>query len=184
MSLTGRARDEDGSFQRFVAGSTGSLARLAYLLCGDHHLADDLVQNALIRMYHAWPRIERSEAVDAYARKVLLRCWLAERRKPWRRKESRQGDLPDPPDELADPANQVGPAHLRDVVGRALAQVPPRQRAAVVLRYWSQLSVAETAAALRCSEGTVKSQTARGLATLRTALAEADPADEKSLSDG
>ena len=146
------------------------MGRLAYLLCGDHHLADDLVQNCLIRMYRAWPRIERPNGVDAYVRQVLLRCWLTERRRAWRRSESRDR-VPDRPDEQADPALGIGSADVREALRRALAEVPPRQRAAVVLRYWSQLSVAETAAAMRCTEGTVKSQTARGLTALRAALA-------------
>jgi RNA polymerase sigma-70 factor (sigma-E family) len=164
------ARDEDESFRRFAASAVVPLGRLAYLLCGDQHLAEDLVQTCLIRLYHAWPRIQQPDAVDAYVRKVLLRCWLNERRRPWRRSESRDGVVPDRPDDTADPALGVGSAHVRDILRRALAEVPPRQRAAVILRYWSQLSVTETAAALRCSEGTVKSQAARGLAALRAAV--------------
>jgi RNA polymerase sigma-70 factor (sigma-E family) len=170
---------DDESFRRFVAGASAPLARLAYLLCGDHHLADDLVQNTMIKLYRAWPKIEQPSVVDAYVRQVLLRCWLTERRRAWRRSESRRDQVPDRPD----PAQGVGSADLRDVLRRALAEVPPRQRAAVVLRFWSQLSVAETAAALRCSEGTVKSQTARGLVALRVALARqgigVDLAEEK-----
>nr|CEL18477.1 RNA polymerase ECF sigma factor [Kibdelosporangium sp. MJ126-NF4] len=165
----------------FAARATGSLTRLAYLLCGDRHFAHDLVQNCLINLYQAWPKLRDVNSVDAYARKILLRCWLNEWRRPWRRSESRTGIVPDTSSADTDPATQVGQAHRNDVLRGALAQVPPRQRAAVVLRYWSQHSVTETAAILRCTEGTVKSQTARGLAALRAAMAELDAETLKEL---
>jgi RNA polymerase sigma-70 factor (sigma-E family) len=166
MSPRDRTADDE-RFHAFATRSTASLTRLAYLLSGDRHLAHDLVQTCLIRLYQAWPRLRDPGAVDAYARRVLLRCWLNERRRPWRRAESRDGLVPDAPDPGRDLA---GDAHLKAVVRDALGKLPPRQRAAVVLRYWAQHSVSETAAVLRCSEGTVKSQSARGLAALRTAL--------------
>ncbi|WP_133903736.1 SigE family RNA polymerase sigma factor [Actinophytocola oryzae] len=159
--------DDDERFHAFVARSTAPLTRLAYLLSGDQHLAGDLVQNCLIRLYGAWPRIRDQDAVDAYARKVLLRCWLNERRRPWRNRESRDGVIPEHAVPADDPAGAV---HDKETIRVALDGLPPRQRAAVVLRYWSQHSVTETAAILRCSEGTVKSQSARGLAALRAAL--------------
>jgi RNA polymerase sigma-70 factor (sigma-E family) len=167
----------DEAFRRFAADSAVPLGRLAYLLCGDRHFAEDLVQICLVRLYRAWPRIWPLDAPVQYARKVLLRCWLNEQRKPWRRSEVRDGDLPDRADESADPLRIVGSNQLNDQLRTALASVPVRQRAAVVLRHWSQLSVTETAAALGCSEGTVKSQTARGLAALRTTLTELGAAD-------
>ena len=166
-------RDEsDEAFRRFAADAATGLGRLAYLLCGDRHFAEDLVQICLIRMYRAWPKIWPLEAPEHYARKVLLRCWLNERRKPWRRSEVGDGTIPDRADHSADPAAAVGSTHLKNQLRTALAQVPARQRAAVVLRYWSQLSVSESAAALGCSEGTVKSQSARGLAALRRSMTE------------
>ncbi|GAA3846183.1 SigE family RNA polymerase sigma factor [Saccharothrix violaceirubra] len=174
-----RSADEE-QFRAFAARSSGPLTRLAYLLCGDGHLADDLVQTCLIRLYPVWPRLRDPDTADAYARKVLLRCWLNERRRPWRRSESGDGVVPDLPDDRADPAEAVGPEHDKQVLRRALAAIPPRQRAAVVLRYWAQYSVAETAAIMRCSEGTVKSQTARGLAALRVAVTSSDPIKEKA----
>jgi RNA polymerase sigma-70 factor (sigma-E family) len=152
-------RTDEAEFREFVAESSTSLSRIAFLLCGDRHFAQDLVQNCLVRLYQAWPRIREP---DAYARRVLLRCWINELRRPWRRAE-RQVALP----ELADPAEGTGSADLRDVLRRALAEIPPRQRATVVLRYMCELSVSDTAAALRCSEGTVRSQATRGLAALR-----------------
>ena len=167
MRLPSRS-DDDERFHKFVARSTEPLTRLAYLLCGDQHLADDPVQTSMIRLYQAWHRV-RQDSVDAYARKVLLRCWLNERRRPWRRSETRDGLVPDIPATDADPALLVGSDDI-EVLRAALARVPPRQRAAVILRYWSEYSVTETAAILRCSEGNVKSQTARGIAALRAAM--------------
>lgn len=172
-SVSLRDTDEsDEAFRRFAADAAIGLGRLAYLLCGDRHFAEDLVQIALIRMYRAWPRIWPLDAPMPYAQKVLLRCWLNEQRKPWRRSEAREGTIPDQPDESADPLHAVGSTQLRDQLRTALASLPARQRAAVVLRYWSQLSVAEAAVAPHCSEGTVKSNTARGLAALRKSMTE------------
>lgn len=173
--MSSRDRSDDERFHVFATRSTGSLTRLAYLLCGDQHLANDLVQTCLIRLYQAWPKVTDKDTADAYARKVLLRCWLNERRRPWRRAESRDGDVPDRPAPEPDLTRVV---HLKEVFRVALAKLPPRQRAAVVLRYWSQHSVTETAAILRCSEGNVKSQSARGLAALRTALSTLDSYEE------
>lgn len=158
---------DSSDFPAFASRSTAPLTRLAYLLCGDQHLAHDLVQTCLIRLYQAWPRLRDHDVADGYARKVLLRCWLNERRRPWRRAESRDGWVPDT---QAPERDAAGDVHLKEVIRAALTKLPPRQRAAVVLRYWSQHSVTETAAILRCSEGTVKSQSARGLAALRQAL--------------
>src|ERR1043165_6349971 len=171
MSLP-NGSDDDTRFEMFVARSNGSLTGLAYLLCGDRHFADDLVQTCLIRLYGVWPKLRDTDSVDAYARKILLRCWLNEWRRPWRRSESRDGVVPEQPSAEGDPAARVGQAHRNTVLRAALARVPPRQRAAVVLRYWSQYSVSEAAEILRCSEGTVKSQAARGLAALRGAMAQ------------
>jgi RNA polymerase sigma-70 factor (sigma-E family) len=165
--MSRRRDDDEERFHVFVARSTAQLTRLAYLLSGDQHLADDLVQTCLIRLYQSWSKVRDKDAADAYARKVLLRCWLNELRRPWRRSESRDGVVPDT---SAPETDLVGEAHQKEVLRVALAQLPPRQRAAVVLRYWAQHSLSETAAILRCSEGNVKSQSARGLAALRIAL--------------
>lgn len=129
------------------------LGRLAYSLCGDHHLAEYLVQTCLIRVYRVWPRIRRPHYADAYVRKTLLRCWLNEQRRPWRRAESRSGVLPEVGDERADPAGSVEWDGSEELLRRALDEVPPRRRATVILRYRMQLSVSETAELLRCSEG-------------------------------
>jgi RNA polymerase sigma-70 factor (sigma-E family) len=157
-----RAAD-DADFREFARARALALRRMAYLLCGDWHLAEDLVQNALVKLYRVWPKITRRGPVDNYARQVLLRCWLDERRRPWRRRERRDGVVPDQPS----PAAETG---ISGPLLRALGEVPPKQRAAVVLRYCADLPAAEVAEVLRCSEGTVRSQAARGLETLRGVL--------------
>ncbi len=145
--------------------------RIAYLICGDWIRAEDLVQQALLRMYVRWNHIERA-TVDAYARKVITRLAIDESRRPYRRSEV-SGELPEIP---------VAEVNVADIlaVRAALQQVPPRQRAAVVLRYYHGLSVAETAAALGVTQGTVKSQTARGLSTMRAELEDGDVLDPAS----
>lgn len=150
------------------------LRRSAYLLCGDWHLADDLTQATLIKLHGAWPRVVRQHQPVSYARKILLRNWLDERRRPWRRAERRDGTLPETADGTAGPATLQEQAGLRAELVDLLAVLPPRQRAVLVLRYFESLSVGETAAALGCSEGTVKSQAARGLATIRARLDHVD----------
>jgi RNA polymerase sigma-70 factor (sigma-E family) len=152
--------EDDAGYREFARAKTLALRRTAYLLCGDWHLAEDLVQTALMKLYGAWPRVRTSQAVDKYTRQILLRCWLDEQRKPWRRRERRDGVVPE--------AGYVEKATgVSEVLLKALAQVPKKQRAAVVLRYCADLSIAEVAATLRCSVGTVKSQTSRGLEILR-----------------
>lgn len=158
----GAARDDD--FTAYVTAGAGRLRRTAYLLCGDWHRAEDIVQTALVRLYASWSRIHDPTAVDAYTRQVIVRVFLDERRRSWRREL--------PTERLPDAA--VPESHAvedRMVVVAALARVPARQRAVLVLRFWEDLPVTETARLLGCSEGTVKSQTSRGLAHLRAALA-------------
>jgi RNA polymerase sigma-70 factor (sigma-E family) len=156
----------EDAFRAFALSRRPALRRTAYLLCGDWHQADDLVQAALVKLYVAWPRIRSGEQPDAYMHRILVRCYLDERRRPWRRESSVEivddrGAVARPTDELLD---------LR----AALARLPRRQRATLLLRFWVDASVAQTADALGCSEGTVKSQTARALNTLRELLG--DPA--------
>jgi len=164
-----RKADED-RFRQFARDQTRALRRSAYLLCGDWHLAEDLVQATLIKLHGAWPRIERRHQPNSYARKVLLRCWLDERRRPWRRSERRDGAVPEGALLAPDAAHSLHRAESRAELFDALSRVPSRQRAVLVLRFFESLSVRETADALGCSEGTVKSQTARGLATMKAAL--------------
>jgi RNA polymerase sigma-70 factor (sigma-E family) len=160
-----RAADED-RFREFARGNAVMLRRYGYLLCGDWHLAEDLVQTTLYKMYGAWPRIRGTDRPMSYARRTLTRCWLDERRRPWRRSEHHTDALPEVADETADPSRH--PAGLRPELATALAALAPRQRAVLVLRYFCDLPVADAARELRCSEGTVRSQTARALQTLRS----------------
>jgi RNA polymerase sigma-70 factor (sigma-E family) len=156
------SRDEQ--FRAYVLGSRGQLVRTAtFLASGDRFTAEDLVQTALMRLYVAWPR-DRPETVDAYARKALLNALIDIRRRPFSRLERAHAQVPEVVVE------DVAPTDTEAAVFRALGDLPPRMRAAVVLRHLLELSVAETANALNCSEGTVKSQTARALTQLRAAL--------------
>jgi RNA polymerase sigma-70 factor (sigma-E family) len=158
--------DDDTSFREFARARTVVLRRTAYLLCGDWHLAEDLVQTTLIKLYRVWSKAHRGGPVDNYTRRILVRCWLDEQRKPWRRKEKRDGMVPDVVDDRADPTAAL----LSDQLVTALAALTPRQRATVVLRFCNDLPVAEVAAVLGCAQGTVKSQTVRGLEALRAAV--------------
>jgi RNA polymerase sigma-70 factor (sigma-E family) len=164
-----RKPDED-RFRAFAGGQATALRRCAYLFCGDWHLAEDLTQTTLIKIYRAWPKVQKQDSMQNYARRVLLNTWLDEKRRPWRRSELRVAAPPDFADVAADPAAAEARSWAKDMTHRALLELPPRQRAALVLRYFDDLSVAETAAVLGCSEGTVKSQSARGLETLRVVV--------------
>lgn len=148
-------------FEDFARSRQAQLRRAAYLLCGDWHLAEDLTQTALAKLYVVWRKV-RMDSPDGYARKVLFRTFVDEtrRRRWWERPSAHQYDM-------AAPARD---SELRLVLLDALRQVPARSRAVLVLRFWEDQSVEETAAALGCSTGTVKSQTSRGLATLRHIL--------------
>jgi RNA polymerase sigma-70 factor (sigma-E family) len=161
--------DADEEFTAYTAASAARLRRTAYLLCGDWQRAEDELQAALIKLYLSWNRVRARAALDAFVRKTLVRGLIDEHRRPWRR-ERVQAVLPDraAPESL--------PVEDRLAIRDALALVPPRQRAVLVLRFYEDCDVAETARLIGCSEGTVKSQTARGLARLRELLAAADPA--------
>src|SRR3954447_2541613 len=156
----------EDAFRAFAVTRRPALRRTAFLLCGDWHQADDLVQSALVKLYVAWPRLRDVKGPDAYARRTLVRCYLDERRRSWRREA---------PVEAVDeqPVGDMGIEQALDLRA-ALSRLPARQRATLLLRYWADSSVAETAEALGCSEGTVKSQTARALTALRSSLK--DPA--------
>ena len=155
------------SFEEFVAARGPSLGRTAYLLCGDSHRAEDIVQTALAKLYVAWPAFRRADNPEGYLRRTLVNALTDERRRWWRRHERSMADLPDRA--AAQPAGVVS-GNLDAGLRAALRDLPPKMRAAVVFRYFYDLDVADTADALGCSEGTVKSQTARALARLREVL--------------
>ncbi|MEV8517332.1 SigE family RNA polymerase sigma factor [Dactylosporangium sp. NPDC051484] len=155
-------RDSERDFRDFVLVAYQRLTRTAYLLCGDRHEAEDLVQTALARAALAWHRLDAGP--DAYVRKILVNVFRSSRRRHWRQEIPVQA-VPDRG--LADAASTTDD---RDFLRRALAELPPRQRAAVVLRFYEDLSEQQTAAVLGCSVGTVKSLTSRGLQRLRRDL--------------
>lgn len=159
---TGPGSPWDDEFARYVGARGRALRAAAYALCGDWHTAEDLTQTALLTLYRVWPRIEE-QTRDAYARKVLLRAHLSDRRRPVHTRERLTDAVPDhgaAPEELED----------RSLVLTALSGVAPRQQEVLVLRFLHDLTVEETAEELGVSTGTVKSQSARGLATLRKRL--------------
>ncbi|WP_245734663.1 SigE family RNA polymerase sigma factor [Nocardioides exalbidus] len=135
----------------------------AYVICGDWDRADDLLQQALVKLYVAWPRVRRDGREEAYVRQILLRAHIDEHRRPWRREQATDR-LP----ERA--AREPFPVEERTVLMQALEQLSAMQRACVVSRHWLGLSVAETATDLGIPEGTVKSHTSRGLAALQGML--------------
>ncbi|MGK5554372.1 SigE family RNA polymerase sigma factor [Actinomadura kijaniata] len=139
------------------------LRRLAYLLCGDWHRADDLVQATLMQLFVKWRQARGADSVDAYVRTMLVRVHLGERRGGWASRVWVGGRTPE------EAGREVDVASVLDVRD-ALALVPPRQRAALVLRFYCDLTHEQAAEVLGCSVGTVKSQTARGLDALRRVM--------------
>jgi RNA polymerase sigma-70 factor (sigma-E family) len=155
------------AFDDFVRGRSPTLLRTAFLLTGDRHAAEDLLQEVLEQLYVRWPQVRSSP--DGYVRRMLVTRAMNRWRRRRRRPERLLNDLalagadpatPDPSDDTV----------MREVVVAALQALPTRQRAAVVLRFLEDLPVTEVARALDCSPGAVKSHTARGLARLRESL--------------
>ena len=160
------ARRDQTDFIAFAEASRPALRRTAYLMCGDWHRAADITQEALTRVYVAWPRLDQDRGLRAYARRAVVSVAVEQSRKRSSREipASSFSDRPtdDPTEHVAD----------RLFLLAALAELPARQRACVVLRFYEDLSVEAVAEVLGCRVGTVKSQTARGLAALRTAYAD------------
>ncbi|WP_433367782.1 SigE family RNA polymerase sigma factor [Actinoplanes sp. CA-142083] len=161
----GDGSEED--YVDYVAARIPALRRLAYLLTSDSHRADDLVQQTITTLYVKWRRAQAADNIDAYVRTMLVRTFLDEKRLAWARVRLFR-ELPEPP------PFEDGGREDRQVVHAALRRVPRRQQAVLVLRFFYDLPVDEVAAVLGCSAGTVKSQTSRGLATLRRLLGERD----------
>lgn len=171
-----RRRDET-EFVDFATASQVRLRRTAYLICGDWEQASDIVQEALIRVYVAWPRIEHKGGVNSFARRCVVNVAID----MGRRRSSTE--LPTPHEAMDRPTGTAD----HDVPGRAalvdaLRELAPRQRACVVLRYFEDLSVSDTARVLGTSEGTVKSQTARALESLRRHVHLQEALNEGALS--
>ncbi|MER6106438.1 SigE family RNA polymerase sigma factor [Streptomyces sp. NPDC001832] len=156
--------DADAALHAFVEGRRTALFHSAYLLCGDRHEAEDLVQSTLVKVVLGGRRYGRLDNIEAYARKTLVNTYIAARRRFWRREQS-YGEMPDRASHAPD--TDTGLA-----VRAALARLTARQRAVLVLRYWEDMSVEATAELLGMRENTVKSHTARGLAALRAEMVE------------
>jgi RNA polymerase sigma-70 factor (sigma-E family) len=152
-------------FVEFAEAMSPRLRRTAFLLCGDWHTAEDLAQMALEKMFVSWRRIRRQDAVHTYATRTLVNTYLAHRRLR-RTGELLTGWFPERPVEAPAPETRL-------MLVDALATLPPRARAVVVLRYWADLSVEQVADMLGCSQGNVKGLSARALDKLRAALGEA-----------
>jgi RNA polymerase sigma-70 factor (sigma-E family) len=153
----------DAEFAQYVMARLPSFRRLAVTLCQDWHRADDLVQAAITKLYVNWPKASAATSTDAYARAIIVREFLTERRSGWIRRVTLGGQLPE--------TTEAG--HDSDAamdMQAAMAGLPPRQRATLVLRFYCDLRVEQSAQVLGCSAGTVKSQTAKALATLRRIL--------------
>ncbi|MFS3130159.1 SigE family RNA polymerase sigma factor [Nocardioides sp. Bht2] len=150
------------TFDDFVATRGDALWRSAWLLTGDSHLAEDLVQTTLAKCWPAWKRVSETGSFQAYVRRTLFTTYVAWWRRKWNGERATE-TLP----EQAEPANGRTDTELRRDLVTALATLPRGQRAMVVLRYFEDLTEKQTAELLGCSVGTVKSQTARALRTLR-----------------
>lgn len=161
---TARGKDEtEADFVEYVQARQHALLRFAYLLTSDHHTAEDLVQTALAKTYLTWDRLRDRGAIDAYVRRIIVNENTSLWRRAWRRNERTTDDLPDAGVDAADPGE-------RDAMWQIVQSLPTRQRAAVVLRYYEDLSEADTAAVLGCSIGNVKSQTSRAIAAMRATV--------------
>jgi len=154
-------KGRDLTFEEFADARQGSLLRVAFVLTADRHLAEDLVQTVLTSVWLRWPRIKDLANRDAYVQRMLIMQYVSWRRRRWW-KETPTADLPD---------RASMPADSDVDLARVLLSLPRRQRAVIVLRYLQDLTEAETAKALGCSVGTVKSQSAKALAVLRRSKA-------------
>jgi RNA polymerase sigma-70 factor (sigma-E family) len=159
----GTTAEAERDFVEYVEARQQALVRFAFLLTSDHHTAEDLVQTALAKTYLTWDRLRDRGAVDSYVRRIIVNENTSMWRRAWKRRERTSEVLPD--------RGTVDPdVESRDAMWRVVQSLPPRQRAAVVLRYYEDLSEADTAAVLGCSVGNVKSQTSRGIAAMRAAV--------------
>ncbi len=151
-------------FEDYVAARGRALERYAFVLAGDGHVAQDLVQTALLKAYRRWRWVARADHPDAYVRRIVTTSYL-----DWRRRRTEQPlpDLPEPAARAPDPADTVV---QRDELLRALALLTPHQRAVLVLRHYEGCDDAAIAAVLGCGEGTVRTHASRGLERLRRSL--------------
>jgi RNA polymerase sigma-70 factor (sigma-E family) len=161
-----RMTDRDADFTAYLEARQGRLLRTAYLLTGDQHQAEDLLQTSMAKLYLAWDKVRDRDSVDAYARRILVNEHSSAWRRPWRRRE-RPVDFAGEGAPVGTPVRDAYDEGVGDAVWRMVQTLPRRARAVVVLRYYEQLTEAETAEVLGISVGTVKSQNARAMAALR-----------------
>jgi len=159
--------ERDAAFVAYVAQRRPHLYRSAWLLCGDPHRAEDVVQETLTKLYLAWRHVSRADRVDAYVRRMLVNANIDESRKTWYRERT----TAEPPDTPATPDS----GEDDDELWTALQALPAGQRRVVVLRHYWGLTVEETASDLGVSAGTIKSQTSAALSSLRRVLAPEHP---------
>lgn len=151
-------------YHEYVAARTDAMRRFAYLSCGDWHRAEDAVQEAFVKLYKAWSRARR-HSLDAYTRRIVVNALIDDHRKSWFRRER-------PRERLPETAYNDDDGTERMAIMDALSQLPVKRRTTLILRYWEDQSVEQTATIMNCSVHTVKSQTVRGLQTLRRLLTE------------
>jgi RNA polymerase sigma-70 factor (sigma-E family) len=159
--------DHDATYVEFVTAHQARLRRIAYAVCRDADRAEDVLQEALIKLYLSWSKVRRQGVEEAYARRIIVNADIDDRRRPWRRFRSARSD-----EQLAllPAARPLAPEDRSELLD-ALHRLPAMQRRTVVLRHLVGLGVEETAAELGIGVGTVKSHTSRALAALRVALA-------------
>lgn len=157
-----RARERDADFSAWMSARQPALLRTAYLLTSDHHTAEDLVQATLAKVYLTWERVQRREAIDGYARRILVNENNSLWRRAWKKRETVSDEVPDWVH-----SHDTHDDGQHSALWQLVQTLPRKQRAAVVLRYYEELTEAETADVLGVSVGTVKSQTSRALDTLR-----------------
>jgi RNA polymerase sigma-70 factor (sigma-E family) len=173
--------DEQAQFTAYFQARRDVVRRMAYLLCGDWHFAEDLAQLAFLRLASNWRRIRDRGAMDAYVHTILIRTYIAENKRWFRRRESLTGDFGAVAGPVA--ADETDSVSERMAMAAALRRLPPRQRAVVVARYYADLGVSDTADALGCSSGTVKSQTSRAMAALKAHLTDFDVTLDEEVSN-
>ena len=159
--------DRDTDFTAYLEARQGRLLRTAYLLTGDQHQAEDLLQTSLAKLYLAWDKVRDRDSVDAYVRRIMVNENNSLWRRGWRRRETTTDQVPE-----TTPFHDTYDEGVGAEVWRVVQTLPRRARAVVVLRYYEQLTEAETAEVLGISVGTVKSQSSRALAALRERIGE------------
>ncbi|KQY56573.1 MULTISPECIES: SigE family RNA polymerase sigma factor [unclassified Nocardioides] len=173
-----RSSSKDAEFSSWMAARQPALLRTAYLLTGEHHGAEDLVQQTLAKVYLTWDKVRQRDAIDGYARRIMVNENNSLWRRAWKKRETVSDEVPE-----WIPAHDAYDEGQGSALWNLVQTLPRKQRAAVVLRYYEELTEAETADILGVSVGTVKSQTSRALATLRGQASSHGLTSEASLRE-